>query len=264
MWSIGRRQITWGDPTKHRHDFYFSTESYILKDVYHIEVNTLSMIDEAKHLIATGKLDETFDLLLSYTKDFSKSIEYQLLSISSWYNRLKKSDNLGIEVEQKEYQKILKSLLELLGEIESTSRSYVKNEEIVLFQKDLSLKLLPIPNLEKRIATFGFRNVDKSECIQLKLFFYNRDIDIDFLCPLDLKVRELKNEILNHFNLQNYVDHSPLIKLTWILFANNRHLEFEEKSIEEYKLKAKDFIKVRFLIEIEPPSGIIIDDDMIL
>jgi len=207
--------------------------------------------DKLKLLIADGKTKKAIQLLLEQKDSFEEELEYQIITISNWYNRMLSKESNGIEVKQEEYQKIAKSILEVINQLDyQRQMDNNKKGEIIIFERNISVKLLPIPFLQRKIDSFSVEsNKNKQGRKKLKLMIQSRNINVDFECPTNIKIRELKERILNHFQIETYTEYSSIVELKYLLTINNIPMTDEEKQLEEFELYEGYFMGIMTLVQ---------------
>ena len=188
------------------------------------------IIMNLKRLIAEGNLALVIERLIEDAPVVSKEVELQILTVSNWYNRVKRDERLTGSNFSEEYQKIVKATIEIIDEIEKKQVNVegLVNGKIV-FERNIRIALLPIPSLNNRIKSFRLRHNSKASSKTIRLYLPNRDVDLEFDCPVDIKIGALKELIISHFNLDIYTEHNSLIELRRLLSFNNSVLFNEDQ-----------------------------------
>ena len=143
----------------------------------------------------------------------------------------------------------------------------------MIFDRRVTVKLLSISQLSDKIEDFGiisFSNTnlklssilnlrglaenktEKSLKKQFRLLIRGWKIDHSFLCPMNITVGELKNSIIKHFKLEQYIEYSSILeielKLTIndIIQYNNESMLLRDIGIEEESIIGiKNFVNIK-------------------
>lgn len=75
------------------------------------------MINELKSLISKGRIEEALEKMLKI--NLKKQHKNEIVTLSSWFQRTLKKEDLGLSKENENYQKITKSLLSIIDDLDS-------------------------------------------------------------------------------------------------------------------------------------------------
>ena len=203
-------------------------------------------------LIAKGDLEEAINWLLTKKNSYNKDTFNQVLAVSSWHNRLTKKEIIGDETNQTDYQKIVNALIFLKKSIEEDQQQINHgNGDITIYERKLKVKLLEIPDLQVKIDTFETMCKFSGENeISLRFISNQRKININFKCSVYTKIAHLKDEVLSHFQFDQYIEYSSLININWRIFHFNKILD-EDKTLADYDILNEDWIVIKLEVSLK-------------
>lgn len=208
--------------------------------------------EQILNLLANGKINDAIRLMLNNMEVLEEDVKYQIITISSWFKRLVKKESIGIEVHENEYQRIVKSIIEIVDQVTSNLSIDEQDRAVILFDRKISIKLLPILNLQEKINSFKIplKKSNPTNLINLKLLLPIRKINVDFVCPMNIEINFLREFILSHFQLINYVEYNSILELKYLLTINNLIVS-NDKLLSELDVNHGDFIGIKILMEMK-------------
>lgn len=227
---------------------------------------------QLRRLVSEDRLSEVFDYLTSAYEEKGGEISQQIISVANRYNKLKK-DNISGVADSSEYKKIVKSLLELIENLDTdlapkelkvaTDEKDSVNEGNPLKVIGIIASILLVCFAIGLISGYSTRDYSDRE-------FYNRylfskiSVDTDFNDNVFLNYR-CDDDVYYSYNVQtdeilerSFIDKSsnnftPLIRIDSIMgvvalssyFLNDDFLSFMKKP---FKLKGGGNIKAKLLM----------------
>ncbi len=121
----------------------------------------------------------------------------------------------------------------------------LKYYELNINRKDLSKNVIykKIEDLGKKKTTFKF-NVSHKDSVHLTFNSSKWNFEVNFSIANDYKVNDLKDAIVNHFELDKHIrtKNDEELVLTWQLSSNNILISEEIKSLKDAGLRDNDIV----------------------
>ncbi|MEM6719342.1 MAG: hypothetical protein AAF611_08520 [Bacteroidota bacterium] len=128
----------------------------------------------------------------------------------------------------------------------------INNEKEITDKTSSQFKFLPIENINQKIETLKFNNLSK-DTIVLRFKSKEWNIDCKFKADSNLKLHDLKEKLINHFELranlepiQNDLNPTPI----WNIHVNHIIIDNEAQSLKEVGIQKNDVITLSVIAEV--------------